>query len=135
MWKSQLIKLQLKYFNFSELLRVFLFGCRPRSSSSSSSSSSSFAHAVNCLFLWLVCLELFYTARHSRFWKSFAIVNLLLFYYVISKLNFGDICCICQTMTLLRSSVVFLKSRNENIIVASKRLQELIINFHNRFQR
>ena len=130
MWKSQLIKLQLKYFNFSELSRIFLFGRRP-----GSSSSSSFAHALNCLFLWLVCLELFYTARQSRFWKSFAIVNLLLFYYVISKLNFGDICCICQTMTLLRSSVVFLKSRNENIIVASKRLQELIINFHNRFQR
>ena len=134
MWKSQLIKLQLKYFNFSELLRVFLFGCRPRSSSSSSSSSS-FAHAVNCLFLWLVCLELFYTARQSRFWKWFVTVNLLLFYYVISKLNIGDICSICQTMTLLRSSFVFLKSRNENIIVASKRLRELIINFHNRFQR
>ena len=58
-WKSQLIKLQLKNFNFIKLSRVHLFGCRPRF------SSSSFAHASNCLFLSCARLQLFHTVTLS----------------------------------------------------------------------
>ena len=62
--RSQLLILQLKNFSFIKLSRVFLFRYRPRS------SPSSFAHALNCLFLSRVCLELFYTVTLTCLFRT-----------------------------------------------------------------
>ena len=49
------------------------------------------------------------------------------FFIVISETNIGDMCPVFQIMTI--KYLVFLKSGNENMIVASKRLPRPLINF------
>ena len=114
-WKSQLIKLQFTNFSFIKLLRAFLFGRRSRSTSSP-------AHAMNCLFLSRVWLELFYTETqwHALYtfsendsltqWNNTdqlvktAMINIL-------SWNFADLfkvmtSCIRSNLDLIRSSQI-----------------------------